>query len=107
MSNSWGHKIASASPRERAHNGDGQPFTCVNPKCMGHIVFVTSYAYVTGRRGRTSRAERFVCEAHGRKFAEKHGLECPDPSVPGAGSIARGNREQFIAAATQAFTSKS
>lgn len=83
MSSSYGHQIKSASERDRElwNRWGGCGRGCKRP-----VVFCASYRYVTGRRGRTTTAERFVCQAHGEKFAKQHELTLPDSSVPGADS---------------------
>lgn len=40
--------------------------------------YVASYRYVTGRKGRVTSRVQSLCEEHGRRFAEKHGLELPE-----------------------------
>lgn len=84
MSSSYGHQIQSASLRDREANDQ---WGCMHPKCRATpILFVASYRYVTGRKGRTTRAERFFCQVHGDAFAKKNGLTLPDPLLPGPDS---------------------
>lgn len=102
---SFGHRIGSATQRDRdLYNlprtwalGVSPPCGCFWPKCRKpEVVYVCSYRYVTGRAGRVSVNEKFYCEAHGRKFATKHGLEAPDPSIVGVSKSASEQRSQFI-----------
>jgi hypothetical protein len=95
MIGSWGHDIECAKQYDRDfynlphHWDDAQgerqispPIGCSSPKCgTVPVVYVISYHYVTGRRGRIGVNCKCVCEKHGRKFAAKHGLEVPDPAV--------------------------
>jgi hypothetical protein len=96
MSSAFGHQIKVASQRERDNYsrwGSG----CGSGKCKEPVSYITTYRYVmgragrtyryvTGRAGRVSMTEKLVCIEHGRKFAKKYGLECPDASLPGVDS---------------------
>jgi len=50
---------------------------CTVRACDAGGEYLISYTYTTGRAGRTTRAERLVCEIHARRFARRHGLACP------------------------------
>lgn len=60
--------IEWAASRRRCSLGRG---------CPEPAELVATYHYITGRRGRTSWAERWACTGHAERFAEKHGLELP------------------------------
>lgn len=82
MGNSWGHSIRLLTEREREQNRvyiekyGRRWYTCTG-KCQEEAVYATEFCYVTGRRGRVSTMERKACAEHGRRFAEKHGLDLP------------------------------
>jgi hypothetical protein len=40
-------------------------------------VYVGSYRYVTGGRGRTTTAKKALCLEHAKQFAQRYGLELP------------------------------
>lgn len=73
----WGHQVFKATPRSDWENrcsmnaggkiGAG--------KCNQPTGYVTRYRYITGAKGRTSSSDRWVCEAHARKFAAKYKCE--------------------------------
>jgi hypothetical protein len=75
---SWGHRIRVASERERDNyarwGGNCSSAKCKNPD----VRYITSYTYITGRRGRTTEAEKLVCLEHAQRFGEKHGLALPN-----------------------------
>jgi hypothetical protein len=75
---SWAHSVSVASEKATPWITGS---LCVVKDCPHPIGFCTAYVYVTGRAGRTTRARRFVCEAHARKFATKHRLEMPPPAA--------------------------
>ncbi len=88
MSSARDHKIWIASERDvamlgrfeqngKAINFDGRRDCCSAPKCNDPMKFGVSYRYVTGRAGRIGRAEKGYCQAHGKKFAEKNGIDLP------------------------------
>ncbi|MDH7578502.1 MAG: hypothetical protein QHH75_11980 [Bacillota bacterium] len=80
MGNSWDHKMRRLTQEEQErfdHNLEVFGTTCGARGCKGRIEYITSYRYVTGARGRTTRARRLVCRDHAEKFARKHGLEMP------------------------------
>jgi len=70
QSNSWGHVVFKATP------------TCSWQRqcstCKAETGYVTRYLYITGRAGRTSSSDRWVCLDHATKFAAKHGLSILD-----------------------------
>lgn len=79
MSKSWGHTVRAMTPEEQAWADkefahERYPRTCSAGKCDGRPTFVTTYRYVTGRGGRTSWAQRNLCEDHAIAFASKHGV---------------------------------
>lgn len=102
MSGSWGHAIqpiggttttkAFASTytkaEQRPHWNDWSKRETAPPdglhwvpNCSGRAcnekpVFSTRYLYVTGRAGRVTDRVQYWCQAHGEKFAGKHGLTC-------------------------------
>ena len=43
-------------------------------------VYVGSYRYVTGGRGRTTTAKKGLCLEHAKEFAQRYGLQ--PPAVP-------------------------
>lgn len=88
MSSSYGHKVRrlTADEWERDRNsrgGDVHPdrMRCGAPKCQHVFTCIASYAYVTGRAGRTTRARREYCESHAQAFAKKHGLVMPEAAA--------------------------
>lgn len=87
MSNSWGHTVNFASKKDAPWLDEGS--LCVVRGCPHTIAFRTTYRYVTGRAGRVSRADRYICEEHARKFATKHKIE-----MPAAQPLAPGEREK-------------
>lgn len=40
----------------------------ISSKCQNESIYMLSYYYLTGRRGRTSRAEKPICEYHAQKY---------------------------------------
>lgn len=60
-------------------DGDPQPkWTWCSARCHTRREFIVRYAYITGRAGRTSDAERRVCRKHAEAFAKKYGVPMPD-----------------------------
>ena len=76
MSKSWGHQILSFTP-EAITDYERKGWGCTVSGCEAPPRYQCSYAYVTGRRGRVTRARRDYCVEHAQKFAKKHGLELP------------------------------
>lgn len=102
---SFGHKIVSATQCDRDHYNNPRQGSagvtwpaigCGGPKCGKPIAYVASYRYVTGRAGRVSTSEKFLCEDHGRKFAAKNNLDAPDPTAPGTAKSVTQGRSEFI-----------
>lgn len=82
MSSSYGHKVRCLTADElerdrKSRGGDVYPdrMRCGAPKCRTDFSHIASYWYVTGRAGRTTRADREYCKAHAESFAKKHGLQ--------------------------------
>jgi hypothetical protein len=110
-----GHTIASANQRDRDYLnkprawGENREHVspaigCGWPKCRKpEVVFVCSYRYVTGRKGRIGVCEKFYCEQHGRKFAAKHNLAVPDPNAAGTEKSEIDQRTDFVSAALGAW----
>jgi hypothetical protein len=107
---SWGHAIRPLSERESAtverYHGTPQRGrtdsyrTCTaSRRCDHKAAFVTSYRYVTGRRGRVSCAEKMVCAEHARAFRDKHGISADAPPAVDAGEDRR-QLMQAVRAAT-------
>lgn len=75
--------VRPMTAREHAVNADRfarwpdyGPATCgLSPKCKAPPAYVVTWSYVSGRKGRVTRAERQCCEAHAHKFATLYGLE--------------------------------
>lgn len=92
MSRAWGHKIrkltidevADIEERGRRHreqfpDSSWDERKCrAAPKCRERAAYLIEYSYVTGRAGRTSYAQKMVCEHHGNRFMAKHGIEPGD-----------------------------
>lgn len=96
MSSAFGHAIVvSERPAQRvvpytppAPNRRGREVPWRTPPreiwkpgcayCDQEPRYVASYRYVTGRKGRVTSRVQSLCEEHGRRFAEKHGLELPE-----------------------------
>jgi hypothetical protein len=96
MSRSWNHYIRKLSEGElagmRRRADDSERWAAEHPnfqrseryrrfeeqcrsaKCMELAVYLAAYDYVTGRKGRVSYRCRFLCEAHGQRFATKYKL---------------------------------
>lgn len=51
-------------------------------RCLQPTGFVTRYSYVTGRAGRVSTSDHWVCEEHARHFAFAHNVPILD-AAPG------------------------
>jgi hypothetical protein len=51
---------------------------CSSLRCPQEPRYVASYAYVTGRRGRTTSRRLYYCEAHAARFANRHALVLPE-----------------------------
>lgn len=49
-------------------------YTCSHPKCTQKAEYVGSYKYVTGAKGKVSKARRLLCKEHAHQFAIKHRL---------------------------------
>ena len=94
---SWGHYIVSASQHQRE-----RAWGCSGPMCRAPVVYRTGYQYITGRKGRVGVAEKFLCEAHGEKFARKYKLAMPGDEIPTSNEGARAERAAFVKAAIQA-----
>lgn len=79
---SWGHKIRWATPRELECPWEpSRHWHCTASKCREPAAFHTRYYYVTGQAGRTSCADRLLCQEHGERFAKKYKLELPTKMV--------------------------
>jgi hypothetical protein len=96
----WGHAVRPLDAHEHAqverhhgrvteHSPPGGYTTCTGSKCPHKAKFVTLYSYVTGRRGRTSCAERLVCEDHAKRFRTKYGIATDAPDAPNVGAERR------------------
>jgi nitrite reductase/ring-hydroxylating ferredoxin subunit len=96
----WGHAVRPLDAHERADverahgrvtqwSPPGGYTTCTGSKCPHKATSVTLYSYVTGRRGRVSCAERFVCDAHAEKFRTKYGVAKGAPDAPNVGAERR------------------
>lgn len=102
----WGHAIRPLNARERAqverdHGRTTEHYpepwtTCSARGCTHKAESVTLYSYVTGRRGRVSCAERFVCPAHAEKFRTKHGIAADAPPAPDVGAERRETMETIL-----------
>ena len=46
--------------------------TCSGGLCKAPVTFLAQYDYVTGRAGRITNADKWLCEEHGRAFAARH-----------------------------------
>lgn len=78
-SNSWDHQIV-ALPYN--HNFGGERLRCTaGRKCPETALWKVSYAYITGRKGRQSHAQRDACAIHAVDFGRKHNLEVPAAQV--------------------------
>lgn len=51
---------------------------CGSPKCQEPHAWIGWYSYVTGRAGRVSQRNVYLCDAHARRFCEQHGLTLPE-----------------------------
>lgn len=79
----WGYTVFKATPgcdwqrhcTMKAH-GNGHAGKCSQP-----TGYVTRYYYVTGRKGRTSSNDRWVCKDHAERFAAKHHIEILDQAT--------------------------
>lgn len=40
----------------------------ISSKCQNESIYMLKYSYVTGRAGRTSYAEKPICEIHAQKY---------------------------------------
>ena len=84
MGDSWDHVIRLLTDKELEYYGQ---WHCSAPRCHESPTHGGEYRYVTGRAGRTTRAERKLCPEHAARFAAKHSLAMPDaaeerPSSP-------------------------
>lgn len=84
----WGYTVFKAAPM-----CDWQSHCTMNAhsngragKCAKPTGYVTRYFYVTGRKGRTSSNDRWVCKDHAERFAAKHRVEILE-QPPEAGRI--------------------
>jgi hypothetical protein len=87
---SWGHYLLPVQPDEVKREA-GMPYPwrhrCrISRKCEQPTAYIVGYKYITGRAGRTSTREQTACEAHGKAFAEKHGLTFPPVGVEPVGT---------------------
>ena len=96
----WGHAVRPLDAHEtasveRAHgkvttySPPGGYLTCSGRKCPHKAKFITLYSYVTGRKGRTSCTERFVCPEHAEKFRTKYAIAKDAPPAPNVGAERR------------------
>lgn len=87
----WGHRLETitlerliGAPLFKPLPGQ-PPFysspTCSRKACPNPPLWIASYDYVTGRQGRTSSAERRLCEKHATDFAKKYKLNLPASSM--------------------------
>lgn len=86
-STSRDHRITvNRRPTWESHTPQGKvtrPVVCgggrgKGGRCKEQALFVCSYTYVTGRRGRLAFNDTPMCPAHAQAFAERHGLEVPE-----------------------------
>lgn len=75
MGRSWDHSIRMLAEDERTFAGGPRP--CTARGCAEPSLYAGGYLYVTGQRGRVSRAERTLCAVHADAFARRHGLDLP------------------------------
>jgi hypothetical protein len=68
---SFAHKLAVLSADEAKAYGHAG-WRCSHPNCQGAATQLSSYRYVTGKRGRVTVAKRAVCDDHAKRFADKH-----------------------------------
>ena len=59
---------APAPVKEQLSVGTYWKHVCGRPKCHEQIVAQVAYDYITGRSGRVSDAQKYVCAAHLAKF---------------------------------------
>jgi hypothetical protein len=72
-STAWGHEVVPLTGDKLALAIElGE--TCGARDCEKSPTWVTSYSYVTGRAGRTSKRHQRVCADHALTFADKHNL---------------------------------
>jgi hypothetical protein len=62
--------------RRQACSAGGRP-------CAAPVAFAFSYRYITGRAGRVSWAEKWICQQHAERTAKRWGLELPTEAVEG------------------------
>lgn len=91
-SNSWGHRLEMLYPDELTDNSccsKGHPAYADVP-ARHHVKpeFVFCYEYITGKAGRVTTRETYLCREHAEATANRYGLTLPStlPSRKAAGS---------------------
>lgn len=83
MPRSWDHQLRLLTPEEKADSAQHRYTSqeCSTSGCKNESTHIACYSYITGRRGRESRAGKHLCSGHAAKFAKKYGIEYigPDP----------------------------
>ena len=86
MAESWGHTMTKECPylkgrQERFEKkiAEGDPYArysaCSVGTCVKRPEWACSYLYITGKLGRISRNDKYYCEEHAEKFAQKYGVQ--------------------------------
>jgi hypothetical protein len=88
MSSAHGHFIrrfpdaARDYPGGRLYAGHSGGRCAGARDCFEPLAFYASYRYVTGRAGRTTRRDLYLCRKHGEHFAAKHNLKIDEATEP-------------------------